>query len=155
MKLKYNYTLLTLLMVLYVAVGNAQNKPAKKPAAKKAVAKPVVKTTTKPAPAITKKTTEAKSLGEAAAKTAPRDTTKKGGNATANNNANNGGSLSEEIVVTTAYKPVLADAVKLRRNPEMEDKVPFKAPLTYTTIDKRLTRDEEIKQLDAMKMPAE
>ncbi|MEO8885225.1 MAG: hypothetical protein ABI367_04120 [Mucilaginibacter sp.] len=155
MKLKYNYTLLTLLMVLLVAAGYAQNKPAKKHTAKKTVTKPIVKATTKPATVATKKVVEVKSLGDAAAKTAPRDTTKKGGNTPANNNANNGGSLSEEIVVTTAYKPVLADAVKIRRNPELEDKVPFKAPLTYTTIDKRLTRDEDIKQLDAMKMPGE
>jgi hypothetical protein len=58
-------------------------------------------------------------------------------------------------VVTTSYKPVLADAVKIRRNPDLEDKTPFKAPLNYVTIDKRLEKDNEIRQLDAMKMPAE
>jgi hypothetical protein len=152
MKLKYNYALLTLLMALYVATGNAQNKPTQKPAAKKTTTKPDVKTTAKPVTPATKKAADAKSLGEAAGKvpvTTPPAT------ATTPAPQNNGGSLSEEIVVTTAYKPVLADAVKLRRNPELEDKVPFKAPLTYTPLDKRLTRDEEIKQLDAMKMPAE
>jgi len=41
-------------------------------------------------------------------------------------------------VVTTAYKPVLADAVKIRLNPDLSDKTPFKAPLTYFPIDKRL-----------------
>lgn len=41
------------------------------------------------------------------------------------------------------------------RNPELEDKIPFKAPLTYTALDKRLDKNEEIKQLNAMKMPAE
>jgi hypothetical protein len=149
MKLKYTYTLLTLLMVLYFVPVTAQNKkPAAKAPAKKAAAKPVVKT-------AAQKTAEAKSLGDVASKVAPKDTVKKGGTATTNNPQNNGGSLTDEIIITSAYKPVLADAVKIRRNPEMEDKVPFKAPLTYTSIDKKLTKDEEIKQLDAMKMPAE
>ena len=68
----------------------------------------------------------------------------------------NNGSISEEIIVTTAYKPVLADAVKIRRNPDLEDKTPFKAPLTYTpTLDKRLERNTDIQQLEAMKMPPE
>jgi hypothetical protein len=61
----------------------------------------------------------------------------------------NGGSLSEEIVVTTAYKPVLADAVKIRRNPDLEDKVPFKAPLIYAPLDKRQEQNSEIRQLEA------
>lgn len=86
------------------------------------------------------------------AKQAVQDTTKKGGQ---NPNIKNPASLSEEIIVTTAYKPVLADAVKIRRNPDLEDKTPFKAPLTYITLDKRLERNTDIRQLDAMKMPAE
>ena len=158
MKLKYIYTLLTLFIVLYFVPVNAQtkHKPKKaaakthKPVAKKApVKKPVAKTVTK-APvksAITSKM-EAKNLGEAASK----DTTGKKGN---HQQDNNQASLSEEIVVSTAYKPVLANAVKIRRNPELEDKFPFKAPLTYVTVDKRLEKNEEIKQLNAMKMPAE
>ena len=141
MKLRYTYTLLTLLMVFYFVSVSAQNKPAQKPAAK---------TTTKPA---AQKAAEAKSLGDAAAKIPVA--TQPATAATTPPPQNGGGSLSEEIVVTTAYKPVLADAVKIRRNPELEDKVPFKAPLTYTSLDKKLTRDEEIKELDAMKMPAE
>ncbi|GAB2983282.1 TonB-dependent receptor [Mucilaginibacter puniceus] len=140
MKLKYIYTLLTLLMVLYFVPVTAQNK---KPATKA------------PAKTAAQKTAEAKSLGDVASKVAPKDTVRNGGGATTNNPQNNGGSLSDEIIITSAYKPVLADAVKIRRNPEMEDKVPFKAPLNYTSIDKKLTKDEEIKQLDAMKMPAE
>jgi hypothetical protein len=145
MKLKYTYTLFTLITVLYFVPANAQKKTTttKKPAAK----------TTKPAakPAAVKKA-EAKSLGEAASKVTVKDTVKGGG--AANNPANpNGGSLSEEIVITSAYKPVLADAVKIRRNPDLEDKTPFKAPLTYVPLDKRLDKDNEIKQLNSMKMP--
>ncbi len=156
MKLKYIYTLLTLITVLYFVPVNAQTNQhktkkaaakthAKKAPVKKAPAKPVSKSpgkTTATPPKI-----DAKNLGDAATKAT-------------DNNANNKqdqspGSLTEEIVVTTAYKPVLADAVKIRRNPELEDKFPFKAPLSYDPLDKRLEKNEEIKQLNAMKMPAE
>ncbi|MGY3213006.1 hypothetical protein [Mucilaginibacter sp. HD30] len=134
MKLRYTLTLLTLLMVLCFTLGaDAQRRPAQKPA-------------TQP------KKADAQNIGDAASKIKV-DTTKNGG--AANNAQQSGGSLSEEIVITTAYKPVLADAVKLRRNPDMEDKAPFKAPLTYTPIDKRLERNTDIKQLNAMRMPAE
>ncbi len=134
MKLRYTFTLLTLQTVLCVAFSaNAQTRPAKKPAtpAKKA---------------------DAQTIGDAASKVT-RDTTKNGGGA--NNKPQNGGNLTEEIVITTTYKPVLADAVKLRRNPDMEDKAPFKAPLSYAPIDKRLERNTDIRQLNAMRMPAE
>lgn len=110
MKLRYIYTLLTLLTLLSVAPAIAQTKPKEKKPVKKA------------APA---KKTDTKKLGDAAAKTsaaaptANTDTTK-------DQNA-----LSAQIVVTTAYKPLLADAVKIRRNPDLEDATPYKAPLTY------------------------
>src|ERR1700712_4339396 len=105
-----------------------------------------------PASAQTKhkaKKPAAKVIQKKVTKSSPKKPVKKGGQ------ANENSSLSEEIVVTTAYKPVLADAVKIRRNPDLEDKTPFKAPLTYTTLDKRLNQDSEIRQLDAIKMPAE
>ena len=89
-------------------------------------------------------------MGDAAAEN--RIQLKKGG---ANGKATNPNSLSEEITITTAYKPVLADAVKIRRNPDLEDKTPFKAPLTYITLDKTLDRNTDIRQLEPMKMPAE
>jgi hypothetical protein len=98
-----------------------------------------------PANAQNKTTTKNK---KTTSKAAAQDTTKKGGQ---NNNSN----LTEEIIITTAYKPVLADAVKIRRNPDLEDKTPFKAPLTYFTLDKRLERNTDIRQLEAMKMPKE
>jgi hypothetical protein len=50
---------------------------------------------------------------------------------------------------------LLADAVKIRRNPDLEDKTLYKAPLVYAPIDKRLDQDSEIKQLNAMKMPVQ
>ncbi len=58
-------------------------------------------------------------------------------------------------MVTTAYKPVLADAVKIRINPDLSDQSPFKAPLLYTPVDKRLELNTDIKPLSAMKRPAE
>ena len=61
----------------------------------------------------------------------------------------------KKLLYTTAYKPVLADAVKIRRNPDLEDKTPFIAPLTYIPIDKPLELNSGIKPLEAMKRPAE
>jgi len=132
---RYIYALLTLVIVFYFAPANAQNKTTTK------------KTTTTKKPAEKPKT---------AAKTSTaQDTTKKGGQAQGQAKNQNQGGLSEEVIVTTAYKPVLADAVKIRRNPDLEDKTPFKAPLTYFPLDKRLERNTDIHQLAAMQMPKE
>src|ERR1700731_4355409 len=111
MNFKYIYTLLSLTLALFFVTVQAQTPhKAKKPAAKVTKKKPVK-------PNAAQQKTNAKNLGEAAAAAKVKvDTTKKA----------NGGSLSEEIVVTTAYKPVLADAVKIRINPDLEDKTPFK-----------------------------
>ncbi len=143
MKFKYIYTLLTLILALSCVTAGAQNKPrakTKRPAAKVAAKKPAKVNSTQ-------QKNNAKNLGEAAAKVKV-DTTKKA-------NPTGGGSLSEEIVVKTAYKPGLADAVKIRINPDLNDKTPFKAPLTYFPIDKRLELNTDIKRMDPMKRPAE
>lgn len=66
-----------------------------------------------------------------------------------------GNGLKEEIIITSAYRPVLADAVKIRINPDLDDKQAFKPNLTYQVIDKKLDDNSAIKQLQAMKMPAE
>lgn len=147
--------MLTLLMVVCFIPAMAQTKgKAKKPAAKtaqKPVAKKVVvtKKPIKNSPVLQKST--AKSLGDAAAKIPVADTTKKGGT----NTPQNSNSLSEEIVVTTSYKPVLAEAVKIRRNPDLGDNTPFKAPLAYSPLDKKLEQDNNIRSIDAIKRPAE
>lgn len=151
MRSVYKLTLLTLLTVFFFASAYAQTK---KPAAKKQPAKTAKKTTAKKpaAKAATgsQQKANAKNLGEAASKVPAADTTKNGAK-----NANNEASLAEEIVVTTSYKPVLAEAVKIRRNPDLEDKEPYKAPLSYAPIDRKLSQDNNIRQLDAMKRPAE
>jgi len=153
MKLRYIYTLLTLLSLLYFAPANAQTKPkTKKAPAKTSAKKTAAKPAAKSAKASTAKKSDAKKLGDAVVKTnAPADTAKGGGN----NPDKNSNSLSEEIVVTTDYKPVLADAVKIRRNPDLEDATPYKAPLTYVPLDIRLEQNSDIRQLEAMKMPAQ
>jgi len=136
---RYIYALLTLVIVFYFAPANAQNKTTTKDK----------KATTAKKPAEKPKTAAKKPNVSSSA----QDTIKKGGQAQAKNQ--NPGGLSEEVVVTTAYKPVLADAVKIRRNPDLEDKTPFKAPLTYFPLDKRLERNTDIRQLEAMQMPKE
>jgi hypothetical protein len=153
MNTRYTYILIALLLSFYFVPASAQQKKpaAKKPAAK-TVQKPAAKKkAAKPAAAVQQKAS-AKNLGDAASNVAA-DTTKKGGQ----NNPNNtpGAGLTEEIVVTTAYKPVLAEAVKIRRNPGLEEAAPFKAPLVYTPIDKKLQQDNNIGELEAMKRPAE
>ncbi len=148
MKLRYIYTLLTLLLALCFvpAVAQTGHKP-KKHAAKVIRKKPAPKKPVKTAPVQQK--ANAQNLGDAAASTAA-DTIKKGGQP-----ADLPGGLSQEIVVTTAYKPVLAEAVKIRINPDLEDKTPFKAPLSYTPIDKRLEDNTNVRPLIAMNRPAE
>jgi hypothetical protein len=141
MKHTIKYTLITVLAILCFAQVDAQQKGKTKPAAKA----PVKKQT-----AAEKKVANlAKSL---------TDTVKKGAKPGAKPELplpQNNGSLSEEIVVTTAYKPVLADAVKIRRNPDLEDQEPFKAPLSYKPLDKTLQQDTSIKQFDPIKLPRE
>ena len=138
MRHKLIYTFFALTMVFFVANADAQTKESSKKKTNKST-KPAAVKSSKPVAA--KKSEKAPTI----------DTAKKGGAA----QGQNGNSLSEEIVVTTAYKPVLADAVKIRLNPDLSDKTPFKAPLTYITLDKRLERNTDIKQLEAMKMPKE
>lgn len=65
------------------------------------------------------------------------------------------GTLTEEIEVVRPYKPVLADAVKIRRNPNLNNEPPFIPVLTYTIIDKKLELNSNIKELQAQKMADE
>lgn len=63
--------------------------------------------------------------------------------------------VTEEIEVVRPYKPVLADAVKIRRSPDMNTREAFKPALTYNILDKRLELNSEIRQLEAQEIPAE
>lgn len=145
MRLRYITTMVTIAALFCFTTTDAQTK---KPAPKKAV----VKTVAKPAKKVTAKTAaDAKKVSGIAKSLA--DTVKKGGQKNVPPAQNN--SVTEEIIVTTAYKPVLADAVKIRRNPDLEDKEPFKAPLHYNVLDKTLTADTALRELPAMKIPKE
>lgn len=57
------------------------------------------------------------------------------------------GTLAEEIEVVRPYKPVLANAAKIRRNPDLTDVKAFKPNLNYSILDKKLTLNSDIKQL--------
>jgi len=65
------------------------------------------------------------------------------------------GTLTEEIEVVRPYKPVLADAVKIRRSPDLKNEQPYKPVLTYTIVDKKLELNSNIKELEAQKMADE
>ncbi|NEU08154.1 hypothetical protein GZH53_07510 [Flavihumibacter sp. R14] len=64
-------------------------------------------------------------------------------------------SIAEEIEVVRPYKPILAEAVKIRRSPDLNDNKPFKPVLTYTVIDKKLELNSNIKELQAQQLAAE
>ena len=58
-------------------------------------------------------------------------------------------SVSEEIEVVRPYKPILAEAVKLRRSPNLDDVKTYKAKLNYSITDKKLEINSDIKKLQA------
>ena len=63
--------------------------------------------------------------------------------------------IADEIEVVRPYKPILAEAVKIRRSPDLNDNKPFKPVLTYTIIDKKLELNSNIKELQAQKLADE
>jgi len=65
------------------------------------------------------------------------------------------GTLTEEIEVVRPYKPILAEAVKIRRSPDLNDAQPFRPVLNYTIIDKKLELNSNIKELQAQKLADE
>jgi hypothetical protein len=133
MNTRYTYILLALLMSFYFVPASAQQKkPAAKKPATTTAKKPAAKPTKKPAKPVTatQQKTSAKNLGDAAA--VPQIPLKKAGKY--NGNTPNGAGLTEEIVVTTAYKPVLAEAVKIRRNPGLEDAPHLRLRLTIVRL---------------------
>src|SRR6476661_7237684 len=62
------------------------------------------------------------------------------------------GAITEEIEVVRPYKPVLADAAKIRRSPDLSDHTPFKPNLSYSILDKKLDLNTDIGQLKAQKL---
>lgn len=63
--------------------------------------------------------------------------------------------VTEEFDVVRSYKPVLADAVKIRRSPNLNDTKPFNPQVKYDLIDKRLELNSGIRELEAQKLAKE
>lgn len=63
--------------------------------------------------------------------------------------------VSEEIEIVRAYKPILADAVKIRRSPDLETKKTTAPKVKYDLLDKRLEVNSDIKTLEAQKLVRE
>ncbi len=55
--------------------------------------------------------------------------------------------LAEEIEVVRPYKPVLANASKIRRNPDLNESPTYKPTLTYSILNKKLELNTDIRQL--------
>jgi hypothetical protein len=63
--------------------------------------------------------------------------------------------INEEIEVVRPYKPILAEAVKLRRSPDLNDVVDYKAKFNYSITDKKLELNSDINKLQAQQVAAE
>lgn len=59
----------------------------------------------------------------------------------------------DSIDVVRDYRPVLADAVKIRRSPDMMNKRQYQPTLTYNTLDKKLDITTGTKRLTVQQMP--
>ncbi|WP_443946302.1 hypothetical protein ACJVDH_04110 [Pedobacter sp. AW1-32] len=63
--------------------------------------------------------------------------------------------VSEEIEVVRPYKPILAEAVKLRRSPNLDDVKTYKAKLNYSITDRKLELNSDIQKLQAQALTHE
>ncbi len=64
------------------------------------------------------------------------------------------GVMTDEIVVERPYKPVLADAAKIRRSPDMNSTRIIKSNQSYRISNRKLDQNSDIKQLQAQPLPA-
>jgi hypothetical protein len=63
--------------------------------------------------------------------------------------------VTEEIEVIRPYKPVLAEAVKLRRSPDLNNVATYKAKFSYALTDRKLELNSDIQKLQAQKLADE
>ncbi|WP_288883757.1 TonB-dependent receptor [Pedobacter panaciterrae] len=63
--------------------------------------------------------------------------------------------VTEEIEVVRPYKPILAEAVKLRRSPDLNDIKTYKAKFNYSLTDRKLELNSDINKLQAQEVVAE
>ncbi len=59
----------------------------------------------------------------------------------------------DSIDVVRDYRPILADAVKIRRSPDMSNKRQYQPKLSYNILDKKLDINTGTKQLTIQEMP--
>ncbi|MEJ5994238.1 hypothetical protein WG904_07360 [Pedobacter sp. Du54] len=63
--------------------------------------------------------------------------------------------VSSEIDVIRPYKPILAEAVKLRRSPDLDNLKTYKAKFSYSLTDRKLALNTDIQKLQAQQMADE
>lgn len=63
--------------------------------------------------------------------------------------------VSEEIEVIRPYKPVLAEAFKLRRSPDLDNLKTYKARFNYALLDRKLELNSDIQKLQAQQLADE
>lgn len=63
--------------------------------------------------------------------------------------------VSSEIEVIRPYKPILAEAVKLRRSPDLNNLKTYKAKFSYTLTDRKLELNTDIQKLQAQQLADE
>jgi hypothetical protein len=63
--------------------------------------------------------------------------------------------VTEEIEVVRPYKPILAEAVKLRRSPDLNDVKTYKARFNYALTDRKLMLNSDIDKLYAQDVAAQ
>jgi len=63
--------------------------------------------------------------------------------------------VSSEIEVVRPYKPVLAEAVKLRRSPDLDNLKTYKAKFSYSLTDRKLELNTDIQKLQAQQIADE
>lgn len=62
---------------------------------------------------------------------------------------------TEEVEVIRPYKPVLAEAVKLRRSPDLDNLKTYKAKFNYAISDRKLDLNSDIQKLKAQEVADE
>lgn len=63
--------------------------------------------------------------------------------------------VSEEIEVIRPYKPVLAEAFKLRRSPDLDNLKTYRAKFNYALLDRKLELNSDIQKLQAQQLADE
>lgn len=63
--------------------------------------------------------------------------------------------ISEEIEIIRPYKPILAEALKLRRSPDLDNLQTYRARFNYALLDRKLELNTDISKLQAQELADE